>query len=256
MLFGVSATVLTFIDVDSLVRIVSFVVIASICILGYVYIFLRVNKLERLILEVNNSTLSIFFGDIFEQEEIKIIPLNEYFDTTMDEDIISPNTLHGKYIRRLDSTKTLDHEIEKSDHLKEKILDENSSRKKGKKIRYKLGTIHKRQKYFLLAFSKFDDQNKAYLTMNEYVQCLLNMWGEIDTFYNGDTVTIPLLGSGITRMKDNTDITDQELLEIIIWTFRISKVKFTYPSQVRIIIHLDKKDKIDLFKIEGDSYGA
>ena len=158
--------------------------------------------------------------------------------------------------RSLESTETLDEEISKSEHLKDRVKGKNNSRAKGKKTRYQLGTIHKRQKYFLLAFSKFDEKNRAYLTMNEYVQCLLNMWEDIDIFYNGETVNIPLLGSGITRMKDNTSITDQELLEIIIWSFQISKVKFTYPSKVRIIIHEDKQDKIDLFKIEGVSNGV
>ena len=37
---------------------------------------------------------------------------------------------------------------------------------------------------------------------------------------------MPLLGSGITRFHGYEEITDQEILEIILWTFKVSKIKF------------------------------
>lgn len=46
-------------------------------------------------------------------------------------------------------------------------------------------------------------------------------------------------------------INDQELLEILIWSFKISRIKFTYPAQVTIIIHSDKKDRINFYDLKG-----
>ncbi|WP_372238353.1 macro domain-containing protein [Paenibacillus sp. FSL R5-0765] len=43
--------------------------------------------------------------------------------------------------------------------------------------------------------------------------------------------------SGITRLTDAGPITDQEQLELLIWSFKISRIKFTYPSCVSILIH-------------------
>lgn len=42
----------------------------------------------------------IFFGDLFESKEIIVIPVNEYFDTIVDEKIISSNTIHGKFVQK------------------------------------------------------------------------------------------------------------------------------------------------------------
>ena len=88
--------------------------------------------------------------------------------------------------------------------------------------------------YFLLAFSKFDDCNRAYLEMVDYVRCLNNMWCECDIFYAGKSISLPLLGSGITRLKGYENINNQELLEILIWTFKISKLR---PRKRPFLVH-------------------
>ena len=125
-----------------------------------------------------------------------------------------------------------------------------TNRRHGKKKKYKLGTIFKHDDYLLAAFSKFDDENRAVLTMNDYVNFLLEFWNQVDIVYNGRSISIPLLGTGITRFKEHIEITDQELLELMIWSFKTSRIKFTYPSRVSIIIHEPKMDKINFFKLK------
>jgi hypothetical protein len=91
--------------------------------------------------------------------------------------------------------------------------------------------------------------------MNEFINFLLNFWNEVDIVYNGRSIVIPLLGSGLTRFKNYEMITDQELLELLIWSFKVSKIKFTYPSTVSIIIHESKKDKINFYKLMEQTNG-
>lgn len=248
MAISTVASVIAFIDFHWAVKlsVLGFIILLSIPL--HLILLRRANKLNSITLKINNSNLIIEFGDIFNEEDNKIIPFNEYFDTSFENNLISDTSLHGQYLKTLKSTETLDSEI---DNIPvEKMVEVKSDKKFGKKKKYKPGTILQRTKYFLLAFSHFDDDNRAYLTQNEYVECLLNMWAEIDKIYNGKTVCMPLLGSGITRFVDNKDISDQELLSIMIWTFRISKVKFTWPSKVKIIIYTEKSDKINLFKVK------
>lgn len=245
---SIVSTILSFIDFAWYIRIGILVLLCMLSVIMHFVFWNKANKLSSVRLKINNSDLEIFFGDIFKEDDIKIIPFNEYFDTIFDNGMISENSLHGKYIKQLENTDTLNDEIDLLDL--DYVVGENTGRKAGRKIKYRLGTILPRVKYFLLAFSHFDENNKAFLTQNDYVMCLLNMWSEIDKLYNGKTVCIPLLGSGITRMKDNLDITDQELLDIMIWSFKISKVKFTYPSKVRIVIYKAKSDKIDLYSLK------
>ena len=228
------------------------VIFGSILIIIYVALWIRANMMQKITLEINNSVLEIKVGDIFEEKNFKVIAFNEYFDTQVDEKVISSKTLNGKYIKeKVNDLDNLDKLIE--NELTSRNLEsvQNSDRKVGKKNKYNLGTIIKNGDYLLVAFSKFDEENRAYLSLEDYISCLLNFWNEIDIVYNGNSVSIPVLGSGITRFRGYDMIKPQELLELLIWSFKVSKVKFSYSSKVTIIIHKSQKDKINFYKLKG-----
>lgn len=78
----------------------------------------------------------------------------------------------------------------------------------------------------------------------------MTFWEEVDRVYAGKSVAVPLMGSGITRFKD-AQVSEQELLEILIWSFKVSRVKFRYPAKVTIVIHKSMKDKINFYNLKG-----
>ncbi|MBT2757879.1 hypothetical protein J7E71_18500 [Mesobacillus foraminis] len=238
-------------------KLMTFMLILTFFVLIYVTLWARSNKLDEMRLSINNSTVTIKVGDIFEESGLKVIAFNEYFDTQVDNKIISEKTLNGIYLKKIQDVADLDRLIEQDEHLNSDgiKIGHNEIRSQGKKDRFKLGTIIQHDEYLLTAFSKFDDKNRANLHMNEYINFLLNFWNEVDIVYNGRSIVIPLMGSGLTRFKSYEMITDQELLELLIWSFKISKIKFTYPSTVSIIIHESKKDKINFYKLKEQSYG-
>lgn len=247
----VVTTVLAFVDFCPTIKYIIGGAFLGVLLGLFVILLIRANKMEHLTLQINNSMVNIKFASIFEQPDLKVIAFNEYFDTQVDDIIISKNTLNGKYLLEIAQKEELDGLIENSHHLSERKAESNIERKVGKKQRYKLGTICKNGDYLLVALTHFDEDNRAYLTLQQYSDCLINMWNEIDILYNQQSVSMPLLGSGVTRFKD-CEVTDQELLEIILWTYRISKVKFTYPSCLNIILDERKKDKINLYKLKGE----
>ena len=87
------------------------------------------------------------------------------------------------------------------------------------------------------------------MRLTEYATCLLKFWDEVNALYNQKTVVLPLLGAGITRHRDFT-ASNQELLEVLIWTFKISKVKFKEPSKIKVIIHENQKSEINFYKLK------
>lgn len=217
----------------------------------YIILWIRSNLLSEAKLKINNSTVVVKIGDLFKEENLKVIAFNEYFDTQVDNKIISEKTLNGIYLKKLvDSVDELNNLISGDIHLNDRITGTNDDRAFGKKTKYKLGTIFQHHDYLLTAFTKFDSDNRAYLNMNDYINFLLNFWNEIDIIYAGRSVSIPLLGSGITRFKEYNTISEQELLELLIWSFKVSRIKFTYPSRVSIIIHESNKDKINFYKLK------
>lgn len=222
----------------------------------YFIMWIRANLTNHVTLNINNSTVRVKIGDIFEEEELKVISFNEYFDTCVDNKIISERTLNGIYIKQqVDAVQELDHLIDTDKKLNEKITSINEDREDGKKKQYKLGTIFQHGNYLLTAFTKFDDNNRAYLYMNDYINFLINFWNEVDIVYGGRTVSIPLLGSGMTRFKEYNMVSEQELLELLIWSFKVSRIKFTYPSHVSIVIHESIKDKINFYKLRSVENG-
>lgn len=221
-------------------------------IIIYCVMWTNANNQNEATLNINNSTVIVKIGNIFEEENLKVIAFNEYFDTQVDNRIIADNSLNGIYIKsKVTDVSALDTLIDTDVSFNEKILSTNNTRTCVKKKRYRLGSIYQHNDYLLTAFSRFDDDNRAYLNMNDYINFLLNFWNEIDIIYAGRPISIPLLGSGITRFKEY-DIHEQELLELLIWSFKISRIKFTYPSNVSIIIHESKKDKINFYNLKED----
>ncbi|WP_026832188.1 macro domain-containing protein [Exiguobacterium undae] len=218
----------------------------------YFYLWNKANKITEKKIIVNNNILTIKFGNIFEEEGLKVIAFNEYFDTKVDDIIITNSSLNGIYINTyVENIKKLDDAIKNDKVLSEKIVKNADVRsdRKGKKNIYELGSIFRNNDYLLLAFSKFDSENKASLSTSEYFNCLLDLWKKIDMSYNGKKIVIPLLGSGITRFKETNILTDQELLEFIITSLKLSKIKYLDTHEIIIIIHPTKKDNINLYNI-------
>jgi hypothetical protein len=223
----------------------------------YVVIWLRSNKLEQVNLNIEGSDVIVKKGDIFEQSGFKSIAFNEYFDTQVDDIIISRQSLNGIFItERLGvSVGDLDKHIENYSFEVDERIGENTDRKAGKKIKFSIGTICVYNDYLLTAFSKFDDKNRAWLTMPEYLGFLINFWDRVNRVYSQKSVSVPIFGSGITRIKEHKNISDEDLLKIMLWTFRISEMRFKYPAKLTIVIHAGKMDRINLLDIKSAKNG-
>lgn len=224
----------------------------AIIIAFYIVSLIRANTLKKIKLNIKGSDFIIKQGDIFLQEGLKVINFNEYFDTIVDNKIIAKNSLNGKFItEKVKDLEKLDSTID------EQLLNFNTTevtrKNGGKNKKYDLGTIVEYEDYLLTAMTKFDDNNKANLTLREFLSFLMNFWNNLNIIYANRKVNITLFGSScLNRITDSYEITEQELLEIIIWTFKISKIKFKYPNDITLILTKDLLNKINLYKVKED----
>lgn len=225
-------------------------IVCFITLLGiYSYLWYKANNMNSVSLNINETVIDIEIGDIFNETGIKVIPFNEYFDTIIDDVIISKNSLNGIFINKIINEKRINlEELNKKieNELSDKKISINHNRKKGKKIKYKLGTIFEYDDYFLTAITKFDNDNRAKISQKEFLEFLLEFWENIDIKYNNRKIIVPLLGSGITRFERN--IKPQELLSQIIWIFKLSQINL--KSGLKIIIHENMKEQINLYEIK------
>ena len=228
-------------------------------LLGLIYLIIWIwsNTLNSIDISIEGSNVTIKVGDIFRQPGLKAIAFNEYFDTQVDNKIIAEESLNGIFIRKhLDvSVSELDHHIDCYAFERTEILERNPDRKSGKVARYQVGTICIYKDYLLTAFSRFDDTNRAQLTMPEYLEFLINFWDKVNNVYAQQNVSTPIFGSGITRIKGHKNISDEDLLKIMLWTFRISEMRFKYPARLTVVIHKNKIGKINLLDIKAARNG-
>ncbi|MED2148100.1 DUF6430 domain-containing protein [Bacillus thuringiensis] len=208
------------------------------------------NKIK---IRINNKIkLNVFFGDIFKQKDnIVVIPVNEYFDTLVDEKVISSKTLHGLFIKNIfgGDVNSLERSLTSElSHYKESEM--NTSRKNGKFQKYKIGTTVNIEKdgisYFLFAFSRFDDANKAECFNVDYQIALKDLLNYIHENSQGKEINIPLIGGG----QSGVNLTKQKLLEYLIFSIQIHE-NLTVSGDINIVLHQNLKEDIDLNKIKS-----
>jgi hypothetical protein len=223
----------------------------------YIFLWHRSNTLQEVELEIEGSTVTVKSGDLFEQPGFKAIAFNEFFDTEVDEKIISSQSLNGIFVKKYfpESTFSLNEYIENYHFEDSEILEKDVERRSGKKTRYSVGSVCVYNDYLLAAFSKFDENNRARLTMPEYLGFLITFWDRVNRVYAQNNVSVPIFGSGITRIKEHRGISDEDLLKIMLWTFRISEMRFKYPAKLTIVIHKDKIKKINLLDVKSARNG-
>ena len=258
-IFGVLSLLLStgiiFVDIPKRYKILAGILFLVILFLTYLILWIIANNRRRILIKIGLTTVEIKSGDIFQEKGLKAVAFNEYFDTTVDDCIISKASINGQLLlNHIDDLLSIDKAIEDDKCLQRNVINVNDSREKGKKKQYKLGSsILIENEFIITAFSKFNEDNEANLTIQEYVKFLLSFWNEINRLYAQRSVTVPVFGAGITRFKNGfEDIDINELLRIMIWTFKISKIKFAYPAKLTIIIHDGIVDKVNLYDLKED----
>lgn len=258
---AISATLslfVLFVDIPTTCKATFGWIFIGLLFLLYIGVWFWSNNLNNININVEGSHVIIRVGDIFSETGLKAIAFNEYFDTIVDNKIIAETSLNGVFVKKYltDPVSILDQHIESYPFDEREKLEINATRKFGKNRRYRIGTICVYKDFLLCAFAKFDGDNKAVLTMPEYLEFLINFWDKVNNVYGQQSVSTAIFGTGITRIKGHKTISDEDLLKIMLWTFRISEMRFKYPAKLTIVIHKDKIDKINLLDIKAARTGV
>lgn len=213
-------------------------------ILLFLYYCYKNNRNSALI-EGYDYKITVEYGNLFKVENCKkVIPFDECFTTTVGDRPfdINKTSICGQYLLKNSISQRDMYELIKESGLKP--LRSRSSCQN--KIRYESGSLVPRDNDLLLAFSKLDSKGLGVLSKHEYIDSLFRLWSEIDTYYKGIDICVPVLGSGVTRIGDKK-LTQQELLDIMIATYKLSTYKIKKPQKLRIICR--KKDNFSIGNI-------
>ena len=218
---------------------------------GIVVITLIIWVINRLLCKrpyktkINGQQVTIRVGDLFEETTNIVIPFNERYDTKVDDIVISKSSLNGKVITKIGNSG-----VNELKRLIEEKAREIQSRRGGNPgngtsgFVFPLGTIIPYRKYLFLAFAHVDEENRAYIGVEEYEMILVQMWKEIRNSYAGNKDVLPLIGTGITDIEgvDQKDYT--QMLKCTLCSLRISG--FQFLAGIDIILTPEVMKKIDM----------
>ena len=92
--------VFIFVDIPTECKTFAGLVVAFFFLCMYLGLWWWYNRLKNINIIIEGSTVEIKTGDIFEQSGFKVIAFNEYFDTQVDDKIISKESLNGIFIEK------------------------------------------------------------------------------------------------------------------------------------------------------------
>mgnify|MGYP003293132528 CR=1 FL=1 len=189
----------------------------------------------------NDYTILVEYGDLFRKDNCKkVIAFDECYSTNVGSAPadIKPHSICGQFLAKYPGIGAviqsygLKHQRKHSEYQNKKCFES--------------GSIIPVDDYLLLAFAKLDKEGLGRMTREEFLSCLNLMWKEIDRHHCQQSVALPILGSGITRFKDET-LTQQQLLDMIIASYKLSPDKLNPSATLHIVCKED--DNFSLNKI-------
>ncbi len=200
---------------------------------------------RKVYIKGHNYTIQVQYKDLFRMRKCKkVIPFDECFTTRVGpapEDI-NPTSICGQYLSKNPISDNDMISLRESVHLEP---EEGLSEYQGKR-KYTSGKLVPNGDCLLMSFAKLDSNGLGKMTRQEFLDSLSVLWDEINKYYGQVDVCIPILGSGVTRMEGNT-LTQQELLDIIIESYKLSTCKIKNPCKLHIVCR--KRDDFSLNRI-------
>lgn len=197
----------------------------------------------------SNSRLTVRFGDIFAENGVRVIPVNEFFDSELDEHV-SKLTLHGQLISRVygGDAKRFEADV---DRLLPSAQSEVVARTAGRERKYPLGTTvlvrHNEERYLLFALARTDAATrKAYATVQDMWSAMDGLWTAARAHSNGNAIVLPLIGSG----QSGVGLSPQHLLHLILLSAIAETKRQRIAKEIVVVLQEQFYADIDLSTLD------
>lgn len=244
---------------DSLLTKLLKVLVCIISVAIFVLILASVHSIlirKRQLFHVSsNYSVNIMYSDILNVESFKrsniIIPVNSCFDTLVDDDLISSNTLHGQllekiYSRGQYSQTSLNNFIQQQ--LKDKGIQYKQLNREEKRLGnlkdFPIGTVAEVRVedkcYLLVALSRFDSNLHAITNDIDYLIVLNSIINILNVRSQGFSSFLPLIGTGASMVYRN----ENDVLKFMESFFKINQNKIN--CDINIVVRESARDSISI----------
>ena len=229
------------------IQIKGFVALGVIVLISIGYALKQVWKPSKIEIKVSNSntTIEVVFGDLFQQDGIRAIAVNEFFDSKLGRPV-SNNSLHGIFINKCFGGHPESFDKQVDEQLKGvKCIEVDKV--EGKTKSFPIGSsaliMVNQDRYLAFAFAKTDPSTcKAYSDVTMMWVALHQLWQRARIESNGNAMNLPLVGSGLSGLGLPT----RDLLNLIILSAITETKSKQVTDRIRIILHRDRFEDLDL----------
>lgn len=207
---------------------------------------------DEVLLKYQDSSLSteiyVKFGDMFEEKAWYVIPVNDFFDSRVDESVISKNSLHGYVI----NTYWNANENEWRKEIDSKLgshagqIENRASGLPG--IRYPIGTTvvlsNGWHNFIFVALGTTNSKtNETSSSAVDVLTCYKKSLIRARSVCSGGDLALPLMGLGLARSKlKPSSVIDLAMIAIS----EESKGGGMITKKISIFSYKENKNKIDL----------
>jgi hypothetical protein len=203
-------------------------------------------------LNSRDISIEITIGNIFKQKGALVISSNTTFDTHISNDLISEISTQGQFTKLLyyGNEAQLDKDISfgLQDIQPETLIGERI----GKNKKYPISTIvklnPKNKTVYMIAMANINEHGVASGSFDELKTALGYLWLFIGKRGLKESIAIPVIGSGPTRLTQ----TREEIIRETIKSFIVACSESTFCDKLTVVINpIDvEKYKIDLNELE------
>lgn len=223
-------------------------VLAVVSLMGLAYALRTVWKPSKVEIPIANcaTCIEIAFADLFAQNGIRAIAVNEYFDSKIGKPV-SPRSLHGLLITKCFGGHPQPFDDQLVPELASYQFEIEASKIEGKNLRYAIGSTAmlraNSDEYLLFALTHSDPLTcKASADVTMLWDSINALWKRARNECNGQPLNVPLVGSGPSGLGLPT----RDLLNLIILSAITETKAREVTRRIRIILHRDRFDDIDL----------
>lgn len=229
------------------IRIKGPLALGAIIMVSVIYGLQQIWKPSRVAIDVahTNTCIIVLFGDLFQQDGLRAISVNEFFDSKLGKPV-SESSLHGMFLNKCfgGHPETFDKEVE--NQLCE-LEYQAVERPEGKTRRYPVGatvliTVDK-ERYIAVALTNTDPITcKASADVTMMWTALHGLWARARVECGGKPLNLPLIGSGLSGIGLPT----RDLVNLIILSAITETKEKMITNHIRLVLPRDRYEEIDL----------
>lgn len=193
-----------------------------------------------------DTKIVLKFGDIFAQDGWKAVGVNDFFDSIVDEDLVSSRSLHGHVLSTYWRENRNDWEKQVAASLRNQS-GQRVSRSKGNRLRYPIGTTARacteEQKFLFVALGETNPSNNVTTANAEtLIKAVRGMVAEARAACSMEPLAIPLMGSGLARVGIKNSVLVDLIITAVLEESRHGRV----TGEINIILPFDKALYVNL----------